>query len=117
MAKGDPPANPWTYETHDSFVEFQADQAGNPHTVMLTIAIPWDPAAGATHDILDGTMVHRDPDCRFNRIYFDIPSRKKSLPLIPVGDTALTALQVRQATGFRTIEDVIAAGQITAEIV
>lgn len=105
MAKGDPPTSPWTYDC--------ADYLGR----TLTISVPWDDSAGGTRNILNGTAIHRDAGCLYTTIVFDNPTdqlARKPLPAAPAGDTTLTALQVRQATGFRTIDDLLAAGQVTA---
>lgn len=106
MAHGDAPVSPWLYETRDYLGR------------VLSITVPWDDAAGGTRNILSPVTVHRDPGCKFTTVVFANPSDqllRKSLPAAPDGDTTLTAAQVRQATGFRTVDDLLNAGQVTAE--
>jgi hypothetical protein len=69
----------------------------------------------STRALLSGS-VHRDADCLWTHIVWDDPNgvNRKPLPAVPAGDTSFTANQIRSATGFRTIEDVLAV-QITAE--
>lgn len=104
MVAGGPIQSPWTYTT--------GDDPGEPR---LTISVPFN---NATRAILNGTLVHRDAGCRFSTIVFANPSDqllRKPLPAAPVGDTTLSAQNVRQATGAQTIEQLLALGQITAE--
>lgn len=103
MARGDPALSPFTFRA--------TDYLGR----VLSVSVPYDNATG---DILDGTLVHRDAGCLFSTIVFAIPTGplRKTLPSAPVGDSTFTAQQVRIATGFRTYTDIIAAGQITAEV-
>jgi hypothetical protein len=104
MVVGGPIQSPWTYSTSD-----------DPARPRLTISVPFN---NATRAILNGTAVHRDAGCPFSTVVFANPSDqllRKPLPAAPVGDTTLTANQVRNATGFQTIEDLLAAGQVTAE--
>lgn len=113
MARGDPPANPWTQTIHDSYTEFNADQAdpaAAPHSSVIFISVAWD---SGTRNLTGGT-IHRDTDCRFTTIVFDVPVSKKPLGPVPVGDTAFTAQQIRTNTGFRTIDDLLAV-QVNAE--
>jgi hypothetical protein len=100
MAKGDVLVSPWNCEF--------TDYAG----AKITIRVDFDNATRA----ITGGLCHRDPDCVYHRIVWDNPSgpNRKQLPDLPDGDTTFTAQQVRSATGFRTIEDVLAV-QITAE--
>lgn len=104
MAKGDE-LNPWQYVTHD----YQGK--------TLSISVPWD---AGTRNILNGTAVHRDVGCMYHTIVFDNPTDqllRKPLPSMTDAqtDVTFTAVQVRNATGFRTIDDLYAAGQVTAE--
>lgn len=106
MAKGDPPVSPFVFS------------AGDYLGRVLRITVPWDSSAGGTRAILNGTVVHRDAGCRWSRIIFANPTgpARKPMPSAPVGDSTFTAQQVRTATGFQTYDDIIAAGQITAEV-
>lgn len=81
---------------------------------VLSISVPWN---SSTRAIQDGTAVHRDVGCQYRTIVFDNPPTGKRLPSMTDAQTDLTftAQQVRNATGFRTIDDLLAAGQITAE--
>lgn len=102
MARGDAQTSPWPWET--------SDYMGR----RITISLPFNESTGA---ILDGTVIHRDEGCVLSRIVWDDPTdnvKRKVSPTVPVGDTTLTAPQVRQATGFRNLADVLAV-QITAE--
>lgn len=102
MVKGDPLLSPWYWEA--------ADYLGR----KITVTVPFN---DATRAILNGIVVHRDPGCLYVRVVWDVPSSGSSKrgPDIPEGgDITLTAVQLRQATGFRTIEDVLAV-QVTAE--
>lgn len=106
MAKGDAPSSP--YE-----VEF-GDYLGR----KLIITVPWDDSPGGSRNIQSPVTVHRDAGCLWSSIVFANPTdtlARKDLPAAPEGDTTLTANQVRSRTGFRTIDDLWAAGQITAE--
>lgn len=100
MAKGDPLLSPYVCE----FLDYQG--------LVLRITVSFNDATRA----LTGALVHRDPGCLFTRIVWDNPqgANRKPLPAVPEGDTSVTAQQIRSATGFRTIEDVLAV-QITAE--
>jgi hypothetical protein len=103
MAKGDPQVSPFVFEAQDYLGR------------ALRVTVPFD---DVTKNILDGTVVHRDDGCLWSTIVFADPSGplRKGLPSAPVGDTTFTAQQVRIATGFRTYDDIMAAGQITAEV-
>lgn len=104
MAHGDAPVSPWSYETRDYLGR------------VLSITVPWDDSTGGTRNILSGT-VHRDAGCLFSTIVFANPNdqlARKPLPAAPTGNTALTANQIRTATGARTIDDLLGLGQVTA---
>lgn len=100
MARGDVLVSPYVCE----FLDF----AG----LKITVTISFNDATRA----LTGGLCHRDPGCLLTHIVWDDPSgvNRKPLPAVPAGDTSFTAAQIRSATGFRTIEDVLAV-QITAE--
>jgi hypothetical protein len=103
MARGDVQLSPWTYDSGGDYLDRH-----------ITISVPFDES---TRAIGNGTLVHRDVGCLYTHIVFDDPSdtvKIKRLPVVPEGDTTLTAQRVRQLTGFRTIEDVMAV-QVTAE--
>lgn len=100
MAKGDPLTSPYYWASGDYLNR------------QISFSVEFDET---TRDILS-VLIHRDPDCLWTRIIWDDPSnnqKAKYSPTVPEGDTTLTAQQVRQATGFRTIEDMLAV-QITA---
>jgi hypothetical protein len=84
---------------------------------VLSISVAWDDdLAGNTRNILSA-QIHRDVGCKWATVIFANPTDvllRKDLPPAPEGDTTMTAQQVRQRTGFRTIDDMLAAGQITA---
>lgn len=104
MAKGDPLPSPWVYTSGD-----------DPSVPQLRISVPFNETTGA---ILNGTVVHRDVGCRWTTVIFADPTDqllRKDLPPAPEGDTTLSAQQVRQFTGFRTITDLLNAGQVTAQ--
>lgn len=105
MAKGDPPVSPFVFEAQDYLGR------------ALRITVPWDDSVGGTRDILNGTVVHRDPGCAYASIGFADPTGPlhRRMPDAPEGDSTFTAQQVRVATGFRTYDDIMASGQITAE--
>lgn len=105
MARGDPPVSPWTYDSQDYLGR------------VISVSVPWDTGTG---NILNGTVVHRDVGCMFHTIVFDNPSDvllRKPLPSMTDAQTDVTFTwqQVRNATGFRTYADIVAAGQCTAE--
>lgn len=81
---------------------------------VLSVSVPFDTV---TLNILNGTLVHRDADCLYSTIVFADPTGplRKTLPSAPAGNSTFTAQQVRVATGFRTFQDILDAGQITAE--
>lgn len=100
--RGDPQTSPWIWGS------------GDYQNRLITITVPFDEA---TRAIVDGTVVHRDDDCLWSHIVWDDPSnnqKAKRSPVVPFGDTTLTAQQLRQATTFRTIDDILAV-QVTAE--
>ena len=83
---------------------------------VLRLIVPWDDSVGGTRNILSAS-VHRDAGCLWATVIFANPTdqlMRKDLPAAPEGDTTLTANQVRNRTGFRTIDDLLNAGQITA---
>lgn len=102
MAKGDPLLSPWVWDSG-------ADYLGR----HLSITIPFN---DATRAIQNGTVVHRDAGCMFTRIVVGLPSDSgaQRTARVPNGDTSATANQFRQATGFTTIDQVLAL-QVTAE--
>lgn len=96
---------PWVYQA--------TDYVG----LRLLVSVDWD--LGGTRNIL-GATVTRDPGCQYHTIVFENPSNvllRKPLPRMDddTVEVTLTAAQVRQATGFRTVDDLNAAGQVTAE--
>lgn len=101
MTKGDPFLSPWVWDAHDYL-----DRA-------LTITIPFNNNTRA----LQGATIVRDPGCLYVRVVWDDPTdaaKAKRSPVAPEGTTTLTTNQLRQATGFQTIEDLMAV-QVTAE--
>jgi hypothetical protein len=102
VARGDPYLSPWVWDARDYLGR------------AIVVTVPFN---DATRDILNGIVIHRDTGCLYVRIVWDDPSnpqKAKRSPVVPVGDTTLTAQQLRQATGFRTIEELMAV-QVTAE--
>jgi hypothetical protein len=102
VARGDPFLSPWFWDARDHLDR------------VLSITVPFDNVTG---DILNGIVIHRDPGCLYVRVVWDDPSdpqRAKRTPIAPEGDTTLTAQQLRQATGLRTLTD-LQAVQVTAE--
>jgi len=106
MGRAGAPTSPWVY-----------DSGADVNGLHLRITIPWDDTVtgSGTGNIQNGTVVHKDPGCQWNTVVFDVPSgpNAKPLPLAPDGDTTLTAVQIRNATGFRTITD-LQSVQVTA---
>lgn len=105
MARGDAPTSPYRCEF--------SDYEGR----VLSITVPWDDSPGGTRNILSPVAIHRDPGCLWSTVVFENPNDtllRKPLPAAPEGDTTLTANQIRSATGFRTIDQLMGAGQITA---
>lgn len=102
MAKGDPQLSPWVWDSGADFL--------GRH---ITITVPFNTT---TRAILNGTIVHRDAGCVYTKIVFGVPSDPGSqrTASVPNGDTSITATQFRNATGFTTIDQVLAL-QITAE--
>lgn len=78
----------------------------------ITITINFDPE---TRQLLGGNVV-RDPGCLWTKIVWDTPTsaNAKRFPSVPEGTTNFTSNQIRNATGFTTIDQVTAL-QITAE--
>lgn len=102
MAKGDPLLSPWTW-----------DSGGDYQDRHIRITIPFD---NTTKAIQNGIVVHRDTGCLYTKIVIGVPSDPGSqrTASVPNGDTNITANQFRNATGFTTIDQVLAL-QITAE--
>lgn len=101
MAKGDPFLSPWVWDARDYLGR------------AIVITVPFNDTTRA----LQGATIVRDPDCLYVRIVWDNPSdpqKAKRSPVVPVGTTNLTTQQLRQATGFQTVEDLLAV-QVTAE--
>lgn len=103
MAKGDL-ANPYNL----SYPDYQG--------LVLSVSVPWN----ATTRAITSASVHRDVGCQYHTIVFANPTDqllRKDLPAMTDAqtDATFTANQVRQRTGFQTIDDLLAAGQITAE--
>ncbi len=80
----------------------------------LTISIPFNET---TRAILNGIAVHRDVGCLWSRVVWGVPTVPTSQrsPAAPEGDSTITANQFRNATGFTTVDEILAV-QITAEV-
>jgi len=101
MAKGDTLVSPYVWDSG-------ADNMGR----HLSITIPFN---NSTRAIQNGIVVHRDPDCLYTRVVIGFPDgTAQRTPSMQAGDTTFTATQFRNATGFTTIDQVLAL-QITAE--
>lgn len=102
MAKGDPLLSPYVWDSGADFL--------GRH---ITITIPFN---NSTRAIQNGTVVHRDVGCLYTKIVFGVPSDPGSqrTASVPNGDTTITANQLRNTTGFTTIDQVLNL-QITAE--
>lgn len=102
MAKGDPLLSPYVWDSGGDYL--------NRH---ITITIPFN---NTTKAIQNGIVVHRDPGCLYTKIVFGVPGDASSqrTASVPDGDTTFNASQLRNATGFTTITQILAL-QITAE--
>lgn len=96
------PDNPWVY----SAVDYLGRQ--------ISITVPWN----ANTRALSNATVFRDPACLAQHIYLGLgpdgtPNSTPFVFLVPAGTTTVTTKQM-SSLGLNTIDDVVAAMQITA---